>query len=157
MEVWLLHWEYPYDMESNITVWTSEQDALKQACSEIEDSITNDWDMDDEHQSQVAEEISDLQKRGKLREAMDAWNDYQSNYNDEYAQYYSVMKKAVQSHDASDVVTSAPPVAYRASTSGATCRGPCKQYNEYAYADRPDGTHLCRQCSTFQHIFGVTK
>jgi hypothetical protein len=150
-EVWIVRWEHPDDMEVNITLWTSEQDALKQALSEIQNEIDNNWDMDDTYQSQYADEIKRLSGLGKLRQAMVAWNDYQDNHNDEYGEWYSVSKQEVLSMD-DEVVTSALPVAFKPSTTGATCRGPCKQYNEYAYADRRDGTHLCRQCSTFQHI-----
>lgn len=156
MDVWAMVWEYPNESENNFTLWSNELDALEKACSEIEDKITDQWDMDDETQSEYAGEIARFHEQGKRREAMEKWNDYQSNYNDDYAEYYSVLKKTVLS-DTGDVVSPTPGAQYKATTSGATCRGPCKQFNDYAYADRPDGTHMCYQCSTFNHVFGVTK
>lgn len=155
MDVWVLRWECPNDNEVNVTIWANEQAALNQALDEIEDHITNNWDMDDEDQSRYADEIGDLRKRGQLREAMLRWNDYQDNFDSDYGSWWGCRKQPVLPDD--EVVTSAPTIAFKATSSGATCRGPCGQSNSYAYADRQDGTYVCRQCSTFQHIFGVSK
>jgi hypothetical protein len=155
MEVWIVQWDYAYDNEHNVSVWATEAAALRHVCDDIEDNITNNWDMDDETQSQCADEISQLLAKGKHRMVMGAWNDYESNNNDEQATYWTVHKMDVQVGDDEEIITSAPVVAYKAIASGATCRGPCGQYNNYAYADRSDGTNVCYQCSTFQHIFGV--
>jgi hypothetical protein len=154
MEVWIKQREDISDLEVNVTVWTSEQDALKSTCQEIMKKIGSDWDMDEEHMSTTADSIeAEIHGKG-YRAAMDLWNDFQSNYNDDYAEYFSVYKRSVLPDDG-EVVTSASVLAYKATTTGATCRGPCGQYNDYAYADRSDGTHVCFQCSTFQHIFGT--
>lgn len=105
-----------------------------------------------------AEEIEVLEGAGKLKEALDKWNDYQSNYNDDHAIYYSVVCKQVLSGDGEEVVTSAALSApFKASSPGATCRGSHKEFNPYAYADKPDGTYLCTQCKTFGHIFGTNQ
>lgn len=155
MDVWVSVWEYPNDMDHNFAVFLTEKDALEDVLSDIEDHITNNWDMDEPDQSNYADEISDLHAQGKLREAMDKWNEYQDNYNDQYAEYYSVIKKELQGGSSASVI----PVraATHSHINGATCRGPCKQHNEYANADRSDGTYVCRQCSTFQSIFGVNQ
>lgn len=155
MAVWVKQWNLPSEGEHNITLWAKEQDALRSTCDEIEDSITNNWDMDDEDQSFFAEEIQSLIQSKHYRSAINKWNEYQDSYNSDYAEYWHVFIKEVLTGDSGEVVTSAPPMAYKASSPGATCRGPCGQFNDYAYADKSDGTHLCRQCSTFQHIFGV--
>lgn len=155
MEVWVLQWEYPYDMETNITLWTTQKAAQQQALKEINERIDNDWDMDDPDMLTHAEKIEELMDAGKLKEAIDVWNDYQNNYNDDHAQYYGVFSRPVLTADPDEVVTSAPPIQYKATTAGATCRGSHKEYNPYAYADRPDGTYLCTQCKTFGHIFGA--
>lgn len=158
MEVWVLQWEYPYDMETNITLWTTQKAAQQQALNEINEKIDSDWDMDEPDMLSAAEEIEQFQDSGKLTEAINRWNDYQNNYNDDHAEYYSVFKREVLNGEGSDeVVTSAPPIAYKASSPGATCRGSHREFNPYAYADRPDGTYLCTQCKTFQHIFGSNK
>lgn len=153
MEVWALEWSYPYDNENNVTLWSSQSDAQKQALKEINELI-DDWDMDDEHAAACAEDIEDMTRRGHLGEAIKRFNDYQDEYNSDYAQYWFVSSKQILTFDDGSG-TKPTPVAFKAATSGATCRGPCGQYNEYAYADKSDGTHMCRQCSTFQHIFGV--
>lgn len=154
MEVWIAQWDYAYDDEHNVTVWASEAEALKSVCDQIEDNITNNWDMDNEEQSQCADEITALQSQNKYREIIQKWNDYQSESDDDHAEYWSVSRKNVLTGDG-EAVTLSPPAVYKPTTSGATCRGPCGLYNNYALADRADGTHVCYQCSTFQHIFGV--
>lgn len=160
MEVWLAEWEYPDDMEHNVEVWSNEQEALQDVCNDIQTSI-DDWDLNDpdteykEEKLQFIAEFQDSVSRRELRMAMEAWNDFQSNYNSDYGEWYSVTKKEVGGGNVAAVGQAVPVIAYKASVAGSTCRGPCKQYNEYAYADRPDGTHVCHQCSTFNSIFGV--
>lgn len=162
MDVWVVEWSYPYDMETEVSVWDNENDAYYHACEEIKSRIDSDWDMDDETQQETAEQFDNHFHPGVLNtvlqmtRAIRIWDDYQNDYNDEHAQYWHISKKSVRRLDESGAPTlPPPPMNYKASLAGATCRGPCGQFNDYAYADRPDGTHLCRQCSTFQHIFGV--
>ncbi len=54
------------------------------------------------------------------------------------------------------VAQSQAPAPFKPSTLGATCRGPCQSHNEFAYADNPDGTHLCYQCKIQEQVFGST-
>lgn len=157
MDVWVAEWDYPYDMEHDVNVFLTEKDALEDCLNSIDDIIDNHWDpSNDSDQQEYMDEINSLRNQGKLREAMDKWNDYEANFNDEQAQYYSVTRKPVKGGSSCSVIPSASVAStYTPTTSGATCRGPCKTHNEYANADRADGTYVCRQCSTFQHIFGT--
>ena len=153
MEVWVLEWSYPYDNEHNVTLWTTQSEAQEQALKEIIDVIANDFDMDDVHASSCADDIDDMMRRGQRDEAIQRWNDFQMEYRDDQAQYYYVSKKEVLGAGAK--ASPSGGASFIATSNGATCRGPCGQFNEYAQADRADGTHICRQCSTFQHIFGT--
>jgi len=154
MEVWVLEWSYPSDGETSITLWSNQIDAQKQALKEIVDDISGNFDMDDSDATSCADDVDDLMNRGQLGEAIKRYNDYQDNYNADYASYYFVTKKQVLSFNGEP--TKATVVStFTATSSGATCRGPCGQFNEYAMADKADGTHVCRQCSTFHHIFGT--
>lgn len=153
MEVWVLEWSYPYDNEHNVTVWNNQVDAQKQALKEIVDVIANDFDMDDSSASACADDIDDMMNRGQLADAIRRWNDFQDDHNSDHAQYYFVSKKEVLGEGSMSAPSGGS--SFTATSSGATCRGPCGQYNEYAQADRADGTHVCRQCSTFNHIFGT--
>jgi hypothetical protein len=152
MEVWMLEWSYPYDNENNVTLWTNQLDAQKQAVKEINELI-NDWDLEDNDAAACADDINDMVGRGQFGEAIKRFIDYQDEHNADYAQYYFVTKKQVLG--SGSVASPSSGSSFIATTSGATCRGPCGQYNEYANADQPDGTHVCHQCSTFQHIFGT--
>lgn len=109
--------------------------------------------MDDPHASSCADDIDDMMNRGQLAEAIRRWNDFQDDQNSDHAQYYFVSKKSVLGEGS--VASPSGGASFIATSNGATCRGPCGQFNEYAQADRADGTHICRQCSTFQHIFGT--
>lgn|SRR5574337_39124 len=156
MSVWILKWDYPSDFENNITVWDSEEAALEQAATEIQDKITDGWDQDDPDQMRYSESISEFAKHKKYREVVQEWNDYQDNYNDQFGEWYLIWEEEVLTGKNVTPRSILPDDAsYTASSPGATCRGPCKQHNNYAYADRSDGTYMCHQCSTFQHIFGA--
>lgn len=160
MEVWLAEWDYPEDMEHNVEVWSNEQEALQDVCNDIQNSI-DEWDLNDpdfgdkEAAERFIENFQYEVSKNNWRAAMEAWNDYESDFNPDFGEWYSVTKKQVGGGNVAIIGQQTPAVAYKATVAGATCRGPCKQYNEYAYADRPDGTHVCHQCGTFQSIFGV--
>lgn len=149
MEVWVLEWSCPNDGESNVSVWERQEDAQRQALKEIADVITNDWDMDDVQASSCADDIDDMTARGQLGEAIRRFNDFQDDYNSDYAQYWFVSKKEV-------LGAGGKGTSSHRHSNGATCRGPCKQHNEYANPDRSDGTYVCRQCKTFGYIFNGT-
>lgn len=153
MEVWVLEWSYPYDNEHNVSLWTTQSEAQEQGLKEIIDVIANDFDMDDVNAASCADDIDDMMRRGDRSGALDRWNTFQDEYRDDQAQYYYVSKKQVLGAGAK--ASSNGSAAFIATSNGATCRGPCKQHNEYANADQADGTYICRQCSTFQHIFGT--
>ncbi len=157
MEVWVLIWKYPYNRDSNVSVWADESSALRQACTEIKQNIDCDWDMGDIVMVEYAKVFNEHIAQSEYEKAIKVWNDFQNDYNDEQGQWYSISKSEVLGLP--DVQGSCrPPIlqgGFKALTAGATCRGPCKEWNEYAYADQPDGTHVCHQCSTFQHIFGT--
>jgi hypothetical protein len=176
--VWVLTWENPSDCETTITTWDNEKAARKQACSEIQDDIQSNWDMSDFDCAQQAQMINNCIEQGRYDRAMEYYNEW--NGDADYGTFYHVSHKTLLStSDASDPMVfdegffaallpdddeedeedeeedeEVDDSPYQASVPGATCRGPCKSYNDMAYADKRDGTHVCYQCKTFAHIFG---
>lgn len=162
MDIWVLQWSSPDD--ANVSLWQSEQDALIQAASEIQQGILADWDMNDPDVHAVAKSIFDNINSGNFRQAIHDWNDAQSELGYDFPSWYSVIKRNILSGPQAvqtiflgsntPIVTGidfgtenpdtlpAPPMQ----TAGATCRGPCGTYNEYAYADRMDGSFCCYSC-----------
>jgi hypothetical protein len=151
MEVWTIEWSCPSDGDGDVTIWATEEDALKAACREIGNHIQSTFDFDLVSDASCAEDFNDLVRNGQLRDAIRRYNDHQDDYNQDYANYWFVQKKPVLTGDGKTSVSSSANLSF--SSNGATCRGPCKQHNEYANADKADGTYVCRQCKTFQHIF----
>src|SRR5271163_2336577 len=97
MEIWVLHWSYPYDNETNISLWDTHENALKFACQEIQDVIANEWDMSDETQKDFAQQFESNFSSQKWTDAIGVWEDYQDNHNSEYAQYWKVYSRPVLS------------------------------------------------------------
>lgn len=156
MLAWVVQWEYPYDRETNITLWASERLALENAASEIENKIKDRAPADQDAIDDLEKIVDTLQAR-QWRQAIDLWNDWENNFNEDYQEYYSVFSLDI--HDPNNELSSSTPTiqgntSYKATTPGAVCRGQCKCYSPDAYADRPDGTYVCRQCKIFQGIFG---
>jgi hypothetical protein len=176
--VWILTWENPTDGETAVTVWDTDNAARKQACSEIQDDILNGWDMTDYEAASQAKLINDAIARCNYSRAMEYYNEWQSDR--DYGTFYYVCEKSLltpqdardpdvfdedffealvsedddedeEDEEEDEEVDDSP---YQASVPGATCRGPCKSYNNMAYADKRDGTYCCYQCKTFSHIFG---
>ena len=155
LKVWTIEWQYPSDAEFKVTVWSTEKEALQAALHDIQNQITHDWDMDDETQAEFADEINLHIHHGRLKEAVRKWNDYQDDHNFDYGQWYFINEKPVLSDPQLPLPTTPTiPVPYQATTPGATCRK-CNNPNPHAYADKPDGTYCCRQCSIFSNIFGT--
>ena len=182
MSVWVIEWSYPYDNEHNVTAWASQQDAQKQACSEILDRIQNEWNLGDQEYAQEAKTINDMVGKGDFKKAIRYWNDCSLNCDSDYAMYWHV--RELDESDYSGSVTlideslftglldeeegdgdedfddssdsDDEEEEYQASTPGATCRGPCGQSNEYAYANKRDGTYVCHSCRMMSQVFGGT-
>jgi hypothetical protein len=149
MEIWVLEYNYFSDYTTTVKLFATEKDALAQALKEAKRHISNEWDLNDEDISAEFDKIAEFENNGMLRQALETFNDFEGDQDD--SKVWLVYSKTV-----SGVEDSTPKLAYKATTSGATCRGQCKNYNEYAYADRPDGTYVCHQCSTFCRILGIS-
>lgn len=175
--VWVIEWTQPGQSEYHSTVWATEQDALRQACNDMLERIS-DWDLDDTDIESNARKINDLVANGDFKTALNEYSDYESESDYEYSQFWNVYEqKTIKTRPAAptlllfsdpddededneddeeeeiDFDTEEP---YQASVPGATCRGPCKAVNEHAYADRRDGTHVCYQCKLMSQVFGGT-
>lgn len=165
--VWILQW--CSDGDINCTLWSNSTDALMQACSEIEEDILSNWDLAEEFIHEAASEITNSINTGDYDKAVSLWNDFQCMYHDDCPQTYLIAERQLATikpvlqnlilgefteadlEDEED--DDCPDTLPSLQTDGATCRGPCKQFNEYASADRMDGTYHCTQCKTFQGMF----
>lgn len=167
--VWIVEWTQPGQSESNVTCWASEKEALMSACTEILDLIGSDWDLADSEVKDKAIEINDFVANGNYREALREYTDWTANGCDyEYQQFWSVYDRTILSGPRQPCLLSfddeeeeeeeeeeiEEEEEYQASSPGATCRGPCGNYNEHAYANRRDGTHVCYQCKMMSQVFG---
>lgn len=170
--VWILEWSYPYDSDSYVIIFDSEELALKQACSEIVDHINENLDVvgDQEHYM-LAVDIQKLIDNKEYSKAIRHWGHSDVNCDNDHSQYWSVYEREVktisdmasigkihlpkQDIDSSDKNEDNVPVKenmFVATECGAKCRS-CNNYNEYAYADNSDGTHECYSCRSFHKMY----
>lgn len=153
-------------------------------CATILDYIRNEWDLSDVDRNKKATKFNDFLTRNEYENAIEYWNDEcafldaEANYwhVDErhdrqtawtphlltpqelghsvtYANVTPTVVKKIQSLTKDDFL--GVPV-WKPTSSGATCRGPCKQYNEYATADKQDCTYICKGCQMMSSVFGGT-
>lgn len=166
--MWIFSWEQHGQYDSRISIWNTEADALVAAGSQIMNEISW-WDMGVPEISKKAYEISDKCAAFEWRAAINLYNDWEAMKPAEYSCFISVYESKVKSNPPSVALlrplpaTAAPQTStpvrpatapFKATKEGATCRGPCKEFNEYAYADSPDGTYCCRQCKWMGQVFG---
>lgn len=180
--MFVLTWSYPYDGEHNVTVWQSHDEAWKAAAGDMQEEISNSWDMSDVDQATEATHINDLVANGRYKEAVQYFNDCSVNCDNECAMYWHVEDKAInqkandpsvflsdfftalntdddedEDDDIIDAEYEEVEEPYQASTPGATCRGPsCGYHSPDAYADKRDGTFVCYQCKMMSKVFGTT-
>lgn len=165
--MWVCSWEQHGQFDSNISIWNTEADALVAAGSKVMNDVAW-WDLSKPDVSQRAYEISDKCALMAWREAIDLYNEWECRKDTSVSCYISVYEKRVKSSTPSVALLRPPPASpqsvmppvrptsapFKATKEGATCRGPCNQFNEYAYADQPDGTYCCRQCKWMSQVFG---
>ena len=156
--------------DRNVTVWSDELSAQKQAVVELLDYISDTWTLTDQETRDVAVRINDLAKQGAYISAMEeyerwelnkahgpdgiSWSiestDLNSQFNVTPMTFIDFTPPADEEEDKSywnpNLVN--PPGAYQPTTCGATCRGTCTAWNEYAWADRADGTYVCYSCKS---------
>jgi len=171
---WILEWSYPYDNEMNVTVWDTEENAYIAACIDIISVINDNWtynNFSESDQKESAEKIQEFIDNGKYKSAVKYWNTCLANHDDDdHRQYWHVydrheLSNAYQasklkinfqspSDDKEESVTEnhSDNTAFVATECGAKCRC-CNNYNEYAYADNPNGTHECYGCRSMKKIF----
>jgi len=176
-KVYVLEYSCPFDGENNVTIWDNEDDAYKQAANDIQYTIKDRWDMSNETERDDAREINEKIKAGAFKSAVIYFNKCDTNDCDSHESWHvSCEDTRVNASDpqvfADDYFASDDDEehtcdencddwkaqsedVYQATESGATCRGPCGGYNEYAYADKRDGTFVCYACKIMSQTFSA--
>lgn len=103
--IWLLEWSYPYNGDVAVSVFESEQDALKQACSEIVCHINNNLNLEscEEHIS-VSKEIQDLINKCDYLNAVKCWNFCDVNCDSDHSEYWSVFSRNIINSNDIDII-----------------------------------------------------
>ena len=165
------------------SVFASKVDASKHACSLIQEWINADWNLAPYANALDASEIQDFIIEGngnnddvKYMCAITRFHRVQhtasyATLRREFVVDYRLPMIAIQNPmilpahtyvglngtpsttKASTKVEAIKPKAFVASKAGATCRLPCGQVYEYAYADKEDGTFECRSCKMMHEVF----
>ena len=169
--VWIVEWSQPEQYDHKVTTFVNEADALSSACFDMMQEVLN-WDLSDSDVEDVAKRINSYLSVGDYRMALREFNDDQGEQGSEYAMYWHVYESKPiiggkqpptlifaddeeEEEEENDEEEDIPETPWVAATPGATCRGPsCGQFNEYAYADRRDGTYCCHSCKMMMQVFG---
>lgn len=172
MEVFIVEWCRPAESETHVTCFDTMSIAQQAACADIIDDISSNWDLTEEDQNDVARDINGDIANGNFGSAISKFNDYNSDQDYEYQQFYYVQRKAllntaptpsliefddlVEEDEEDEEDEEEEDETYTACTPGATCRGPCGSHSPDAYADQRDGTFVCYQCRLMTKMFGGT-
>ncbi len=166
---WIVEWQQPDEYEYMVTLFARESDAYMQAAHDMMEDVMS-WDLSDPDIEAVAHRINDYVLAGDYKSALREYNDDQGEAGGEGAQYWYVYERkenvgartpgtiifqdSDEDEEEDEEEEEAPETPYTASAPGATCRGPCGQKSEYAYADRKDGTYCCYSCKMMSQVFG---
>jgi hypothetical protein len=157
----------------DLYLFDSETLALAEAQKDILSLIVDNWDLvDSESDRDEAKEIQNHFRQGNYYDGIRAYNDYEGNRSSNYPVFVAVREQTVNAYvtnnnnwiDFSEYepeeedeeeteFEEADDSPYQASSPGATCRGPCGNPSNDAYADKRDGTFLCYQCKLFSGVF----
>lgn len=174
----------PGDSERDYYFCNSLLEAQLFICSKILEQISS-WDMTNFALASAAQSLNSEIKSKNYKDAIFFWNeDYNLYCNGVNAngmgnpypsrKWHTIIYHDVGTIDASVIKTlddsfftallpkeetnseNISDIEYKAIDPGATCRGPCGQYNEYAYANKKDGTFVCKSCQMMSQVFGGT-
>ena len=160
-------------------VFTSKVDAAKHACGLIQQWINADWTLVSYSSAIDASDIQDFIIEGnknnddvKYMCAIIRFHRVQhvasnDTVRREFAIDYRLPITAIQTpmilpastyvglinQSSTSQVEAKTPQVFTAKKAGATCRLPCGQVYEYAYADKEDGTFECKSCKMMHEVF----
>lgn len=177
MPVWVLRRELDAE-DDKVSVWASPDAAYQQAAADIQDHVDLYWDMALMEYAEEAFEINELVRQSLYADVIFFMNNSDVNMDSTDPAFWSVSQRDVSVFPVAPTIFlpsrytakalanpllnpnqsggGIPPVLasptqvpeYIATVSGATCRGPCGTHNEFAYANKPDGTYVCYGCRT---------
>lgn len=150
------------------TIFDREDIALAEAGSDILNLMRDNWDLSDDDLREHACEIQDFIRASSYRDAIAEYNYHEERRTRDYPVFVAVRSEVVKQYamqhsfidfseyeeeeeEEEDEPTSFAP--FVATSPGATCRGPCGNPSNDAYADRSDGTFVCYQCKLFGGVF----
>jgi len=173
--VWIVEWQQPEVSDFKVTVFARESDAFMQVAHDIMEQVM-DWDLSDSDIEAIARSINDYVSVGDYKNALSKFNDDQATLDTDQEQFFFVYERKEnigaqapnliifsdvdedEEDEEEDEDETIPPTArsgdFKTSVPGATCRGPCGNYNPDAYADMSDGTYCCYQCKLMSQVFG---
>ena len=158
--VWLVDWSWPEQHEYLVTLFTSEADATQSACAEMLEFVGQKFDFYNARELYAAKEINRLVSSGLYPAALEYYSDYvTNNWDYDRRQLWYIYEKDTFTYPHVPIILNFPTeaaaatVTYDCSKSGATCRGPCHLYNEYAVSDQCDGTYMCHGCKVMNNFF----
>lgn len=165
--------QYYADAEEDVTLYyyASAEACYKSIARRIQNHIQDSetFDLSQLDVATFVKKINDMVKFGNFKGAFDIWlNDGELfselcwNVSSEMVfaedeidnpivfddNSFEVLKEVIEEvkiEDSGEFVATDP---------GATCRGPCGNYNEYAYANKRDNTYICQQCKMMSQVFG---
>lgn len=169
MKIYILEKSKSSSVLNEKTTWDSIDNAYKYACNLVLDEIRTSWDLKDPTEIGVAIAIDKYIMVRDFERAINYYNTYNKLLDYSYQTFYTVNEHSVNNFsdtgkiinlNLTQVVSSDPgqfsnvsvPESFVATSPGACCRKCCIS-NEYVYADKEDGTYLCRQCKSFLDIF----
>lgn len=126
---WLVEWTQPGQSEYRVSVWASEADAYKGACSDMLAHINDDWDLADSDTEDQARNINDLVAVGSYGPALSEYSDCESERDYEYSQFWNVVERDEQTHPRAPMLL--------------TFQSHCSNCGD----DCDDGCSLCDDCA----------
>jgi hypothetical protein len=169
MTIWLVRYHDTNDGTVCVTLWDTRVGAYMDVCAAIIDDINTDWDFNNVAAVTAARSIEDFIRLQQWEDAVECWNEWSDQNN--IGIFWEIFQEGIctiadvnvpaailwpatpQTNSNNNTPTPVP-VASASCGSGATCRGPCGQFNSYADPDQANGTYVCSQCKTFGSIFG---
>ena len=156
--VWIYEYHYLNENVVEISVFQEKMDALAHAvrCAEKTFLEFNGNTVGSDYFDSY-EEFINLIRLNSLQEALNLYQDWAGDLNDDEMIFHSIYEREVKESSVSysgkrgRQSKKVPKISF---SDGATCKK-CQQHNEYvSESNQDDGTYLCGTCKTLGGVFG---
>lgn len=150
-QVWIVEFNNRDDGDTHVGLHATEELAYDDACSSIEDDVSNNWDDESSEYEDIMERFSNRSSIRDSKRIVSLYNNYSSNndQNVSYQVYAGNVNGSIDAPKPSDGPVTFIPDA--PGGNGCNCKK-CGNHSQYAGPNYTDGSFVCTGCRLWEKV-----